>query len=285
MSDLAARDEVGDRWTHYWKIADEYSRIDYILVSPAMSHEYVPAKSRIYRSDFWYDASDHRPVFATIMCGKQEMKKTFIHSLLVMLTLVAGPGTGCGAAGDADQGLAGDHRARCRPQGAAEQRRCRFEDGAQPPQPTGESVAQFCGRASPGCPRLRSPVAPGAAAGDPRRLRGIGQAARHESRSILEQLEKTAHARAASARNSTPAQVARLMRSLSPGNHHAAGRCAQGGAPVSGLLPRGPPLWQLSSPKSPPFSTALPSKKEDLLQDALPTGDRRGSKSRGSWTT
>lgn len=72
MSDLAARDEVGDRWTHYWKIADEYARIDYILVSPGMSHEYVPAKCRIYRSDFWYDASDHRPVFATIIAENRK---------------------------------------------------------------------------------------------------------------------------------------------------------------------------------------------------------------------
>lgn len=72
MSDLWAKDDVGDRWTHYWKFADEYTRIDYILVSPAMMHEYVPAKSRIYRSDSWYDASDHRPVFATIIAENRQ---------------------------------------------------------------------------------------------------------------------------------------------------------------------------------------------------------------------
>ena len=72
MADLAARDDLGDRWTHYWKVADEYSRIDYILVSPGMSHEYVPARCRVYRSEFWNDASDHRPVFATIIAENRK---------------------------------------------------------------------------------------------------------------------------------------------------------------------------------------------------------------------
>jgi len=67
MADLWAKDFLGDRWTHYWKVADEYSRIDYLLVSPALSREVVSAKSRVYRSDFWNEASDHRPVFATIV--------------------------------------------------------------------------------------------------------------------------------------------------------------------------------------------------------------------------
>jgi endonuclease/exonuclease/phosphatase family metal-dependent hydrolase len=67
MADLWARDDLGDRWTHYWKTADQYSRIDYIFVSPALFREVVLNKSRIYRSDIWNDASDHRPVFATIV--------------------------------------------------------------------------------------------------------------------------------------------------------------------------------------------------------------------------
>ncbi len=33
LSDLWLRDKVGDRWTHYWKVADVYSRIDFIFVS------------------------------------------------------------------------------------------------------------------------------------------------------------------------------------------------------------------------------------------------------------
>jgi endonuclease/exonuclease/phosphatase family metal-dependent hydrolase len=67
MADLPARDEVGDRWTQYWKAADLYSRIDYIFVSPALHREVVLGKSRVYRSDYWNEASDHRPVMATII--------------------------------------------------------------------------------------------------------------------------------------------------------------------------------------------------------------------------
>lgn len=69
MADLWAKDSLGDKWTHYWKTADEYSRIDYIFVSPALFREVVLSKSHIYRSDVndWADASDHRPVFTSII--------------------------------------------------------------------------------------------------------------------------------------------------------------------------------------------------------------------------
>lgn len=72
MADLWARDELGDRWTHYWKFADQYSRIDYIFVSPALFREVAFGKSRVYRSEFWNDASDHRPVFATIIAENKK---------------------------------------------------------------------------------------------------------------------------------------------------------------------------------------------------------------------
>lgn len=67
MADLPAKDDVGDRWTQYWKAADLYSRIDYIFVSPALHREVVLEKSRVYRSDYWNEASDHRPVMAAII--------------------------------------------------------------------------------------------------------------------------------------------------------------------------------------------------------------------------
>ncbi len=66
MADLWARDQYGDKWTHYWRTADEYSRLDYLFVSPALFREVVLEKSRVYRSEYWNDASDHRPVFTTI---------------------------------------------------------------------------------------------------------------------------------------------------------------------------------------------------------------------------
>jgi endonuclease/exonuclease/phosphatase family metal-dependent hydrolase len=67
MADLAAKDSVGDRWTHYWKVADEYARIDYIFVSPGLYREVVKDRSTIYRGPNWETASDHRAIYATII--------------------------------------------------------------------------------------------------------------------------------------------------------------------------------------------------------------------------
>lgn len=67
MSDLWAKDALGDRWTYHWKTSDEYSRIDYLFVSPALVPEVVKSKSQVYRGDDWSEASDHRPVSATIV--------------------------------------------------------------------------------------------------------------------------------------------------------------------------------------------------------------------------
>ena len=67
MTDLAARDAHGDRWTHHWPVADEYSRIDYLFASPGLLPEVKRETATVYRSDFWEIASDHRPVFVTIV--------------------------------------------------------------------------------------------------------------------------------------------------------------------------------------------------------------------------
>lgn len=63
MLDLT--DGVGDRWTHYWEAADQYSRIDYLLVSPNLAESWIPEKSRVERPQNWRLASDHRPLVAT----------------------------------------------------------------------------------------------------------------------------------------------------------------------------------------------------------------------------
>lgn len=67
LADLVARDELGDRWTQYWKAADLYSRIDYFFASPALLPSIVPGKTRVYRSAYWNDASDHRPIFTSLL--------------------------------------------------------------------------------------------------------------------------------------------------------------------------------------------------------------------------
>lgn len=67
LDDVPAQDDLGDRWTHYWKAADLYSRIDYLFASPALVHEIVAGSGRIHRSESWAAASDHRAVSATII--------------------------------------------------------------------------------------------------------------------------------------------------------------------------------------------------------------------------
>ena len=67
MSDLLARDALGDRWTHHWPVADEYSRIDYIFVARGLLPEVRRESATVYRSPLWESASDHRPLFVTIV--------------------------------------------------------------------------------------------------------------------------------------------------------------------------------------------------------------------------
>ena len=67
LDDLPAKDDFGDKWTHYWKTADLYSRIDYLFVSPALVREVVPGSARVNRSEGWSEASDHRAVSAAII--------------------------------------------------------------------------------------------------------------------------------------------------------------------------------------------------------------------------
>jgi len=52
-------------WTHFFAKEDLYSRLDYILVSPAMSREWLPNETYILTAPNWGIASDHRPLVAT----------------------------------------------------------------------------------------------------------------------------------------------------------------------------------------------------------------------------
>jgi endonuclease/exonuclease/phosphatase family metal-dependent hydrolase len=66
LTDLWLSDYTGDHWTYYQKFTDTYARIDYILISrtllPSIDHKH----SYVFRSADWNQASDHRPVVATI---------------------------------------------------------------------------------------------------------------------------------------------------------------------------------------------------------------------------
>jgi endonuclease/exonuclease/phosphatase family metal-dependent hydrolase len=51
-------------WTHYYGVDDTYSRIDYILLSPAMAKDWLPAETYIPTVPNWGLGSDHRPITA-----------------------------------------------------------------------------------------------------------------------------------------------------------------------------------------------------------------------------
>jgi endonuclease/exonuclease/phosphatase family metal-dependent hydrolase len=67
MADLWAKDSLGDRWTHFWQTADQYARFDYIFVSKGAWNEVRRDTATVYRSPYWSQASDHRPVHVKVI--------------------------------------------------------------------------------------------------------------------------------------------------------------------------------------------------------------------------
>ena len=58
-------------WTHYYGVEDSYSRIDYILVSPAMKRDWLASGTYIPTVPNWGIGSDHRPVVASFQTGNE----------------------------------------------------------------------------------------------------------------------------------------------------------------------------------------------------------------------
>ena len=74
LTNLTLPDQGGDHWTYYWDETDQYSRIDYILVSGRLRSLINKNKSRIHRTANWMEASDHRPLVVTIHIPSPDTK-------------------------------------------------------------------------------------------------------------------------------------------------------------------------------------------------------------------
>jgi len=54
-------------WTEYYGKEDTYSRVDYILLSPAMARDWLPNETYVLALPNWGVGSDHRPIVATFV--------------------------------------------------------------------------------------------------------------------------------------------------------------------------------------------------------------------------
>ena len=64
LNALDLQDSYGERWTHYWKEADLYSRLDYVFFSHGMTGYVNHQDSYIFSAPDYYEGSDHRPLVA-----------------------------------------------------------------------------------------------------------------------------------------------------------------------------------------------------------------------------
>ncbi len=63
---VRAADSRGHLWTHFFRREDQYSRIDYLMVSPGLKPLVAGNRATIHDGPGVVDASDHRPVWLTL---------------------------------------------------------------------------------------------------------------------------------------------------------------------------------------------------------------------------
>ena len=75
LTDIQLADVRGDRWTYYWRYADQYARFDFVFASKGLVPEILQEESRIHHGGpNWYEASDHRPLVVRIDAVDREVK-------------------------------------------------------------------------------------------------------------------------------------------------------------------------------------------------------------------
>jgi endonuclease/exonuclease/phosphatase family metal-dependent hydrolase len=55
-------DQRHNDWTNFCAAKNEYSRIDYLLISQGVAANWLLDQSRVWDMDGWQTASDHRPI-------------------------------------------------------------------------------------------------------------------------------------------------------------------------------------------------------------------------------
>ena len=66
LTALPLADRQGDQWTYRWKESDEYTRVDYVMVSENLRPLVLRGGTRLHRAKDWFEASDHRPLIVNL---------------------------------------------------------------------------------------------------------------------------------------------------------------------------------------------------------------------------
>ena len=66
LTTIPLKDSRGHYWTHHWDFQDVYSRIDYVMVSPALKDLVDRDRSKLLDGEEIARASDHRPLLVIL---------------------------------------------------------------------------------------------------------------------------------------------------------------------------------------------------------------------------
>jgi len=69
---LPVTDSRGHAWTHHFRKEDTYTRVDHVMVSPALRQRVEDGRARIVDLPETKVASDHRPVVVTLVWPRRE---------------------------------------------------------------------------------------------------------------------------------------------------------------------------------------------------------------------
>lgn len=64
---VPAADSRGETWTHFYRRADEYSRVDFVMVSPGLAAAVQDGGGVVWDGADTMTASDHRPVMVRLL--------------------------------------------------------------------------------------------------------------------------------------------------------------------------------------------------------------------------